>query len=127
VLAVSTKRKRAEADIFITVRLQDSARFENRIAGILLSCDRKDYALPARVWHEQKMRDGVAYVVDHAWGDVLEPGKSSAHANKLSRGDYSTGEYRAALTLRDCSDIAFILTMPTATFGTTTYELGRVS
>lgn len=127
VLAVSTKRRRAEADIFFTVRLRDSARFENRTAGILFSCDRKDYVLPAPVWHEQKMRDGVAYVVDHAWGDALEPGNPSAHASKLSRGDYSTGEYRAAMTLHDCSDIAFTLTMPAATVGTTTYEFGRVS
>jgi hypothetical protein len=51
VLAVSTKRRRAEADIFITVRLRDSARLENRIAGILFSCDRNDYVLPAPATH----------------------------------------------------------------------------
>jgi hypothetical protein len=107
--------------------LRDSARFENSSAGILFSCNHSSYVLPAPVWHEQKMRDGAVYVLDHAWGDILESGNAPALASKLSQGDYSTGEYRASMTLRDCDDVAFDVTVPAATVGSATYQFGHLS
>lgn len=127
VLAVSTKRKRREAEIAFTVRLRDTARFASESAGILFYCDGRRLALPAPMWHEQRIKDGVAYFVDHAWGDVLKAGNAPAFANKPARGDYSIGEYRASMTLRDCKDLPFSFTLPTVTVGETVHEFGRVS
>jgi len=79
------------------------------------------------MWHEQRVKDGVAYLVDHAWGDVLKAGSALAFANKPARGDYSTGEYRASMTLRDCKDLPFSFTLPTVSVGETVHEFGRVS
>jgi hypothetical protein len=127
VLTVSTKRRRAEVEILFTVRLRDSARYENRSAGIVFSCNGGNHALPAPVWHEQRIRDGDAYQVDHAWGDGLEPGNAPVLASKPAHGDHSTGEYRASMILRECKDVAFDLAVPAATVGSTTHQFGRPS
>lgn len=127
VLTVSIKRKRAKADITFTAHLRDTARFADDSGGVLFFCDGKQFALPAPTWQEKRIKDGVAYVADHAWGEMLEAGNALALANKSTRGDYSTGEYRASLTLRDCKDLPFAFMLPTVTAGETVHEFGRVS
>lgn len=126
VLTVSIKRKRSKADVTFTVHLRDKARFADDSGGVLFFCDGRQFTLPAPTWQEKRIKDGVAYVADHRWGEVLEAVNALRFANKPARGDYSTGDYRASLTMRDCKDLPFSLTLPTVTVGETVHEFGRV-
>ena len=126
-LAVSTERKRRKTEINFTLRLRDAARFASDSGHILFVCDGRTAALPAPVWHEQRIKEGAVYVVDHAWGDVLAASNAPAVANKAVRGDYSTGEFRASMTLSECKDLPFSFTWPTVRVGETVHEFGRVS
>ena len=109
-LAVSTERKRRKTEINFTLRLRDTARFASDSGHILFVCDGRTAALPAPMWHEQKTKEDAAYVVDHAWGDVLD-----------------SGEFRASMTLSECKDLPFSFTWPTVRIGETEHEFGRVS
>jgi hypothetical protein len=114
VLAVSTERKRRKTEINFTLRLRNTARFASDGGHILLVCDGRTTALPAPVWHEQRVKEGAAYVVDHAWGDVLDASNAP-------------GEFRASMTLSECKDLPFSFTWPTVRIGETVHEFGRVS
>jgi hypothetical protein len=127
VLAVSTERKRRKTEINFTLRLRDTARFASDSGHILFVCDGRTAALPAPAWHEQRIKEGAAYDVEHAWGDVLDASNAPAVANKAVRGDYSTGEFRASMTLSQCKDLPFSFTWPTVRIGETVHEFGRVS
>jgi hypothetical protein len=127
VLAVSTERKRRKTEIDFTLRLRDTARFASDSGHILFVCDGRTAALPVPVWHEQRIKEGAVYVVDHAWGNVLDAGKAPAVANKALGGDYSTGEFRASMTLKECKDLPFSFTMPTVRVGETEHAFGRVA
>lgn len=110
VLAVSTERKRRKTEIAFTLRSRDTARFTSDSGHILFDCDGRTAALPVPVWHERRIKEGKAYVVDHAWEDVLD-----------------AGEFRASVTLSECKDLPFSFAWPTVRVGETAHEFGRVS
>jgi hypothetical protein len=110
VLAVSSERKRKETEITFTLRLRDSARFASDSGHILFVCDDRTAALPVPMWHEQRIKEGVVDVVDHAWGDALD-----------------AGEFRTSMTLSECKDLPFSFTWPTVHVGETEHAFGRVS
>jgi hypothetical protein len=59
--------------------------------------------------------------------DVLDASSAPAVANRPVRGDYSTGEFRASVTLSECKDLPFSFTWPAVRIGETVHEFGRVS
>lgn len=127
VLAVSSERKSRKTEINFTLRLRDTARFASDSGQILFLCDGRMAALPVPVWHERRIKEGAAYIVDRAWGDVLDASNAPAVANTAVRGDYSTGEFRASMTLSECKDLPFSFTWPTVRIGETVHEFGLVS